>query len=422
MRVGVGLRMTPYFFLSYAHDDADGYFDKFYDDLCNEVAAVTTRDRSEVGFRDRSGIGLGRQWRAELIQALRTCECFVPLLSPRLLASSYSGKEWQLFQDRLRAIQPPGAGRPSRRLPVLWRPLEGDLPEVVRVYQRTHGSLGAVYAEKGLLALVKLKKFEDEYYEFLSSFANMMKDAVAAAELPPSEGIVDIESTPDVFHLAPVQSSSQGPVESGVGHVLLVIAAGTESDLKNVRQEVSAYGQSWRQWRPFAIPCAETAVVAAQGAVAGLKLSSAPFQFDDAMVAQLEEILQLENSAKGSIFVILLDPWSIDVAPYAKAMRWFDQRRFRSGAVLQVWPDDPETKERSSELRARIQEAIPALCATGRSTSLYDMAADRERFGDDLKKIVTDIQGRLLGKWQELRVVEGETTALPQVHGPAVRS
>ena len=183
-----------------------------------------------------------------------------------------------------------------------------------------------------------------------------------------------------------------------MGHVLLVIAAGTEFDLKKVRQEVSAYGQSWRQWRPFSIPCAETAVVAAEGAVAELKLSSAPFQFDGAMVAQLEEILRLENSAKGSIFVILLDPWSIDVPPYAKSMRWFDQKRFRSGAVLQVWTDDPETKERSSELRARVQKAIPALCATGWSTSLYDMAADRERFGKDRVEIVTEIQGRLLGK------------------------
>jgi FxsC-like protein len=413
--------MTPYFFLSYAHDDADSYFIKFYEDLCNEVAAVTTRDKAGVDFRDSSGIGLGRQWRAELIEALRTCECFVPLLSPRLLASSYCGKEWQLFQDRLGASQPPGAGRPSRLLPVLWRPLERDPPEVFREYQRTHGSLGAVYAEKGLLTLVKLKKFQDDYYEFLSSFAAMMKDAVAAAELPPSEGIVDIESTPDAFRPAPAQLS-QGPVESAVDHVLLVIAAGTESDLKKVRHEVSAYGQSWRHWRPFSTPCAETAVVAAQGAVAGLKLSSAPFPFDGAMVAQLEEILQLEDSAKGSIFVILLDPWSIDVPPYGESMRWFDHKRFRSGAVLQVWPDDTETKERTSDLRARVQEAIPALCATGWSTSLYDMAADRERFGRDLVRIVTEIQGRLLGKWQELRVVGGETTALPQVLGPAVRT
>jgi FxsC-like protein len=269
---------------------------------------------------------------------------------------------------------------------------------------------------------MKLKKFADEYNEFLANFATMMKDAVAAAELPPSEGPVDIEATQDAFHPTPAQLSSPAPVESTVDHVLLVIAAGADSDLKTIRQEVSAYGSSWRHWRPFPSPCAETAVVAAQGAVAGLNLSSEPSQFDDAMVMQLEEILRLENSAKGCIFVILLDPWSIDVLPYANSMRWFDQKRFRGGAVLRVWPDDTETKERTGDLYARVQEAIPALCATGSSTSLFDVPADRVKFGQELARIVTEIQGRLLGTWQGPRVVGGETTGLPQVQGPAVRS
>jgi FxsC-like protein len=413
--------MTPYFFFSYAHNDVDHFFNKFYDDLCKEVAAVTTRDIGEVGFRDHSGIGLGRLWPQELIRALRTCECFVPVLSPRLLARPYCGKEWHLFQDRLRTGQPPDPGHPSRLLPVLWRPLAGDLPEVIRNFQRTHASLGDVYAEKGLLTLVKLKKFRDEYNEFLSSFAAMMMDAVAAAELPPAAGRVDVdmESTPDAFNSAPARISSQVPVESAADHVLLVIAAGAESDLKEKgRHEVSAYGSSWRQWRPFAGSCAETAVVAAQMAVGRLSLSSEPAQFDDAMVARLEEIWQLEKSAKGRPFVILLDPWSIDVPPYKSSMQWFDGYRFRSGAVLQVWPGDIETKERTSDLRARIQEVIRGLCETGSSTSLFKVHADKAEFGEELVKIVTKIQARLLGTWREPRVVEGATTGLPQLQGP----
>jgi FxsC-like protein len=416
--------MTPYFFFSYAHGDDDDYFNKFYKDLSKEVAAVTARDKADVGFRDVSRIGLGQPWRSELVQALRTCECFVPLLSPRLLASSYCGKEWQLFQGRLRDSQPPAAGHPSRLLPVVWRPLGGDLPEVIRDHQRTHGSLGAVYADKGLLTLIKLKKFKDEYQEFLVNFAAMMTDAVAAAELLPSEGPVDIESTPDVFHpaSAAVQLSPSTPVESKVDHVLLVIAAGAASDLKTVRQEVSAYGSSWRQWRPFPSSCPETAVVAAQGAVAGLNLSSTPCAFDDAMVAQLKDILQLENSYIGSIFVILFDPWSIDVPPYAKSMRWFSQTRFLGGAVLQVWPDDTETRKRASDLRAHVRNAIPALCTTGSSTSFFNVDADRATFGQELVRIVTEIQGRLLGTWQEPRIAGEKTTGLPQVQGPAVES
>jgi hypothetical protein len=245
--------MTPYFFFSYAHGDDDEYYSRFYDDLCREVAAVTTRDIADVGFRDVSGIGLGELWRWELVQALRTCECFVSLLSPRLLASSFCGKEWQLFQDRLRGSQQPAAGQPSRLLPVVWRPLGGDLPDVIRDHQRTHGSLGAVYTDKGLLALMKLKKFKDEYKEFLANFARMMTDAVAAAELLPSEGPVDIESTPDAFHpvSAPMQSFPQVPADGATGvdvrpgwqwDVVLSFAGAQRDYVKQVAQALRARG------------------------------------------------------------------------------------------------------------------------------------------------------------------------------------
>ena len=413
--------MNPYFFFSYAHGEDTAYFDRFYDDLRKEVAEVTKRDAHGVGFRDTTDIGLGRSWRSELVQALSTCECFVPVLAPRLLDSPYCGKEWQLFQNRIDAGEPPGPSQPSRLLPVLWRPLDGDLPEVLRKYQRMHGDLGAAYHENGLLKLIKLGKFRDEYEEFLSKFATMMKDAVAAAKLPPVTEPIDMDAVPDAFHQARPQPSPQVPRETTLRHVLLVVAAGAEPDLKKVRHEVSAYGHSWLTWRPFPQPCGETAIVAAQAVVSGLGLSSTPLQFDDTVVAQLEEIHQLEESDKGRIFVILLDPWSAAVSPYEKSLRWFDKQRFLSGAVLEVWQDDTETKQRSSDLYAQVKKAIPALYGTGTSTSLFRVVADKATFGEELIRVVSAIQGRLIEKWQDPRVAGGETAVLPQVQGPVVR-
>jgi FxsC-like protein len=410
--------MAPYFFFSYAHSEDRVYFDRFYDDLCREVAEITALAPAEVGFRDVSGIGLGRPWRTELIDALGTCECFVPLVAPRLLASPYCGQEWQAFQERLKAAPSPAAGRPARLLPVLWRPLNDESPGVIRNSQYLHESLGVEYAHGGLLKLLKNNKFKDQYEEFLSAFAKMMVDAVRSAPLPPLQGRLDIDSVPNAFESASVSIPPSAPRPVTADHVMLVVAAGAESELMHVRQKVSSYGPSWLQWSPFPEPSTETAVVVAQSVLAGEKLSSTPLRFDEVAVDRLTDVLEMERTTCGGIFVILLDPWSIGVLPYGASMRWFDQRRSLGGAVLEVWPPDAETAAHQDDLRARVRAAIPALSATGSSTALFNVVADQEKFGRELVKIVTSIQGRILETWKDPRIVGGKRATLPQLQGP----
>lgn len=412
--------MSPYFFFSYAHGEDAEFFEKFYEDLRKEVAERTTLATADVGFRDTSGIGLGQPWGPELVHALRTCECFVPMLAPRLAVSSYCGKEWSVFRDRLRACAAAGPGHPTRLLPVLWRPLDQEIPKVIRDTQYLHDEFGPAYAEKGLLTLLKLQRYKDEYQTFLQAFADTMVRAVKSVRLPPFNEELDMDSIPDAFCLSQTPLTANVPAEPAMDQILLVVAAGAESELRKIRQEVSAYGKSWVQWRPFPSRSPETAVAVAQGALAGENLSTFPVPFDDKVVGQLKQILERETSAQGGIFVILLDPWSIDVPPYETSMRWFDKQRFLGGAVLQVWPKDEETRERTEDVRARVRGVIPALSATGSSTSLFGVVADRERFGQELVKIVAGIQGRILETWGDLKVIGGKATTLPQLQGPAV--
>ncbi len=208
--LGGGSSMAPFFFFSYVHDDNDEFLEKFFNDLRDEVAAVTTLDKADVAFRDLSGIGLMQPWRQEIVNALSTCECFVPLLTPRLIVHPYCGQEWEIFRRRLQVNPLPASGAPSRLMPILWRPLRGPLPPVISDHQRTHGTFGRPYAEDGLFMLLKQKEYDSEYARFLKRFVEMMIEAVQAAPLPASASPGDLESMPNAF-----QSANGRPAAAG---------------------------------------------------------------------------------------------------------------------------------------------------------------------------------------------------------------
>jgi len=329
--------MAPFFFFSYVHDDNDEFLEKFFNDLRDEVAAVTTLDKADVAFRDLSGIGLMQPWRQEIVNALSTCECFVPLLTPRLIVHPYCGQEWEIFRRRLQVNPLPASGAPSRLMPILWRPLRGPLPPVISDHQRTHGTFGRPYAEDGLFMLLKQKEYDSEYARFLKRFVEMMIEAVQAAPLPASASPGDLESMPNAFQSANGRPAAAAQETSAADHVWLIIAAGAETELRGFRKDVAAYGTTGKQWRPFQRPCLEPALVAAQSVVAGEGLLSSPRLFDDEIIRQLTD-------SRDEIFVIMLDPWSVDLPPYRKALEWFDRQRFAGGSLLMIWAADVETR------------------------------------------------------------------------------
>ena len=61
-----------YFFLSYARSDDTAEVDRFYQDLCAEIRmrAGVGGENEDVGFVDRSGIGLGQDWSDRITREL----------------------------------------------------------------------------------------------------------------------------------------------------------------------------------------------------------------------------------------------------------------------------------------------------------------------------------------------------------------
>lgn len=162
-----------YFFLSYARADSldDPLLEQFFRDLRAEVRRRSGQpDINSISFFDMTSIQPEQIWSTELRAALSRCRTFVALCSPSYFASEYCGREWGAFveridQDRATEIQ---SGSPL--LPVIWTPLR-QAPEALADLQYDHSSLGEEYAKFGLRYLMRLKRYHDEYQEFLMTLA-----------------------------------------------------------------------------------------------------------------------------------------------------------------------------------------------------------------------------------------------------------
>lgn len=144
-------------FLSYSRrdDGRHGLVKVLIDDLVDEIVRITGWPDREVVYRDVH-VPLGEDWSATLLDALRTCDVFVPLLSPLYLLSEYCGKEWWLFERRVRRHVERYGSRPPVVIPILWEaPSEQFVvPEVVRRIQYLDRDTAGAYGGTGLRRLV----------------------------------------------------------------------------------------------------------------------------------------------------------------------------------------------------------------------------------------------------------------------------
>jgi len=126
----------PLFFFSYARADRSGAgngllraqdsgpgnsVDQFYNNLCDEVAALTGLRSADVGYYDVRNLELGALWPKDLMEALQSALVMVALFSPTYFSRWACGREFQVFRRRHEALTKSlGRMTESRVLPVLW--------------------------------------------------------------------------------------------------------------------------------------------------------------------------------------------------------------------------------------------------------------------------------------------------------------
>jgi FxsC-like protein len=446
---------VPYFFLSYAKADGDGYMDQFYGDLCDAVRARTGARAAEVGFRDRTDIELGADWPARLTEALATARVLVAVCSPSYFRSEVCGKEWQLF-TRIDHQRRGSGDRPANLLPITWV-RSPRLPEAARRLQSTAAGLGELYEQEGLHFLLKLRRYRDEYNLFVMRLADRIVD-VADPE-PPSvpDVLPDVESVSSAF-AAPARSTTRpsttrpsttaapggddvpvvaptfpttgpsGPpspaspaaaVSSSVSstnpssggtttsmgprHVNFVVVAASRAQMAQVREDVRFYGSSPHDWAPYVPLSTHRICVFAQRVASDNDLTSA---LDASGRSVLDLLARAEE--QNEIVVLLVDVWATKLGRYSSLMFEYDQRNAPTSAVMVPWSStDDEMLERTDELRNSLRVTFPQN-TTRADVAFHPEIATLDEFRTALEEVFAVIQARIFSVGTVIRRAGGK--------------
>jgi hypothetical protein len=191
------------FYISYARADLDESLERFFTDLTREVRAVT--GGATRGFVDLD-IAAGTDWQQQLEQAIQVSRVLVPIYSPAYFGSESAGREFQAFLSRRTATSS------AAILPVVWvQP--PHLPVAAQPIQYTSKELPDVYTNLGLRSLMRLRRYEDAYAEFLKQYAALLIAMARQASLPAGEQ-PSLSQLPSAFVLttSPGDSPARSPI------------------------------------------------------------------------------------------------------------------------------------------------------------------------------------------------------------------
>ncbi len=361
-------------FLSYARRDAKGlegkenpFFERFYKDLASEIGKVAAIPASipekDIQFYDREDIEIGADWSKTLYDALQSSKVFVCLFSPSYFKSEYCGKEFQVFNERVKkykAALSQNVREPELIIPVLWenpnRFLE-PLPEAVSGIQYADKNLGLGYSNIGVSQMLRLQK-EVDYQEFLINLADKIYKEAQFHPMPPEPSIKPLKDVKSAFHVPPTPAVVAGAVPGAKGPSIawFIYAAGGKADYNNIRQQQSQifYGNSGLEWQPY-YPTDPNIIHYIAATVATTKgLAPIPLAVSNSLIDQLEEA-----EDNNTIAVIIIDPWSIKLPAFEQPLKQFDRTRLSNCGVIIVWNEnDQETKTARTALETLLQKTF----------------------------------------------------------------
>lgn len=308
----------PVFFVSYARADAEfpehrEHLEQFVKELSALVAIKMPTPLEGVSFIDGS-IHTGDVWSDTLGQALMQCRMGLTLYSPNYFTRDWCGKEFQVFLNRRR----PGAAG-TGIVPVWWSNKFPGLPSCTSPIQHNEGAFPSEYASMGVHQLVTLKSTFPAQYQFT---LNLLADRiVAGAKAQHLDPLLNLD--PDKISSAWEESAANDPQSHTQGNIS-----------KTCFVFVSRSGWDWIPYQGAA-PKIGALAQTITGDL-GLRYEEIPCN------AALPQKLKEANDSNVPT-VLVGDPASLGIAPYAQPMRQYDSQYLLNCAALIAW--EPEVKE-----------------------------------------------------------------------------
>lgn len=309
----------PIFFVSYARADAEfpdyrERLENFVSELSAKVAVQMPTPLKGVSFID-GNIQTGEVWSDSLGQALMQCRVGLALYSPNYFTREWCGKEFQVFLNRRRQ----GAAG-TGIIPVWWSNKFPGLPSCASPIQHDEGAFPSDYASMGVQQLVKLKSStHPAQYEFtLDLLARRIVAEAKSQHLDPLPNL-DFEQIRSAWE----ESAANDPQSHTRGNIS-----------KTCFVFVSRSGWDWIPYQGAA-PKIGALAQTITGDL-GLRYEEIPCN------AALPQKLKEANDSNVPT-VLVGDPASLGIAPYAQPMRQYDSQYLLNCAALIAW--EPQVKE-----------------------------------------------------------------------------
>jgi len=415
---------TYRFFLSYSWKNRGLPLQRFFEDLAKYVRARVGGDLSEIAFRDRVTMKAGEPWPQGLLDALKTSQVLVYLLSVDYVQSDYCGKELQTFLARVRTFERknPGVRAPLFIQPVIWvPPVVANLPQVIAERQPEDDAFPNGYAAKGLESLAK-QRDKTAYNQCVGILGDRIIQAATGDRLPPLTEYNTLDVIPNAFTEAarvtsptdppPVPSAPGGPTE-----VKCVYVAGSAQELSQLvvsdrdvsRTDLSCYGYDGWYWQPFNPPVPTTIGSVVQD------ILRTEYRYREVSIEEdIEDLIRKLRTAadRDQIVLLIVDAWSAFLHRYKEFLEKFDTSVLWNNAVLVPWNDcDEQTKARRAKLDAQLRLLF---------RSKYPGPQPSPRFRSGIRTI-EEFRSVLLSVLEMIRSeIETHRAAQLQIQGPPI--
>ena len=345
--------MRHVLFLSYTSKDAqDAQFKGFFKDLCQFVATNTAfePEDDELAFRDRKNLKLGERWEPELREALEVSSAFVCLTSPGYFSRAFCGREFYVFDQRIKKYAAVKGVLPPAVIPVIWAPYE--MPPIMETYV-WKADFPKEYEQKGLRELRWLKSAL--YKKILAAIGRRIVDVwnerEKQAEL--TSGVApDFDQIPNAFGGEYAEAANAEGWIHGPGVANVVYGAGTKHAVPSL-SIAPKYGDSPRDWKPYLPPSPQTIADLTKTVVHGQALKYREIPVDDNLDSELASAQKRKN-----LIVMVADAASITDWQNSK-LSDFDQLKPEGTALLMPWDESQQSLWRNEKLQKNIEQIFP---------------------------------------------------------------